>query len=435
MKTPLLPITGLGPMRATRGVAIGLLLAACSPPGPEEAAIRGHLVLEEGQDAAGATVALEPTGRTATADADGKFQIDGLSAGSYDLEVSAPDHGIRRVRDLTVSAGVDVNVGAITLLTDVYFPPSLGTTQLDAGRTYHVSSEVVLVSNAELRTTGESRIVIAPEAQLVLEGRWTSEGDDWVEVTGAETRQESGEVIVASGSGPHDFSAVDFHDLGSGVVIAGDAQTSFDGCRFERIDRVGISSANARPSVTWSEFSDLPVAIELFDADTAHIARNRIEDCTDVGVRLSHADPTIVDNEIIGCAIGIKVQYESNPWIAHNAFEENAVGIWGHSCSPAHRVLPIEANQFDKSEDFDIQLIHNCYPLVSGNNFSTSVNIVYSGPRNAVMDTLGAEDNYWGTPDANRIPRRILDLADDPLRAPILYEPFQLLPLMGTGPR
>ncbi|WP_242394542.1 carboxypeptidase-like regulatory domain-containing protein [Anaeromyxobacter oryzisoli] len=94
------PVTS-APGAAVRGVAVRL--------GPA-ATVEGAVVLGDGAPASGAGIELvrhDTGGRaaSATADAGGRFALDGLAPGPYDLRASAPDASPTTVAGITLAAG------------------------------------------------------------------------------------------------------------------------------------------------------------------------------------------------------------------------------------------------------------------------------------------------------------------------------------------
>lgn len=87
-----------------------------------EAGVVAGVVADEAMAAVGgATVTVYPTGEaevvtSTTTEADGQFQLVGLLAGVYDLEVSLAGFLTLEVPNVSVTAGETTNVGALVLL-------------------------------------------------------------------------------------------------------------------------------------------------------------------------------------------------------------------------------------------------------------------------------------------------------------------------------
>jgi len=415
---------------------VALLGGGCSvaPPGPESVgAIEGMLSLEDGDPAAGALVS--GGGRSTSAGAQGAFRLAPLDDGSYELEIEADGHGTTRLASVAVAAQRATDAGLITLLRQAELDSvvAAGNTDLDAARSYLVNGRVAIAAGETLRLGEATRLVLSSGAALEVRGALeTSATGARAEIV-ASGSGESG-VLLSAGSGPHILRNTDFSTLYEALTIAEQVVISIEDCRFQDMGRVGIVSSGSSVEVSDCEFLRSTYGIELFNAGSSSITWSLFEDCERSALVVSSTTVAIEDNRFLSCNTAIELSVNSTPEIVHNLFQDNVTGISGSGCSIGANGMRIDHNSFESISDIDLRLSLNCYPVVTGNNFSTTSNFACSSPKNTIADTLDAGGNYWGTGDAARIPGRIYDARVNATRAPVRYQPFELSPLPGTGP-
>ena len=82
-------------------LALGHVAAGSAQEWAGRARVDGHVTDEDGSALAGATVSMRisdgETGPEVTSGTDGRFVIDGVAAGSWMLEITAPGHRARRI--------------------------------------------------------------------------------------------------------------------------------------------------------------------------------------------------------------------------------------------------------------------------------------------------------------------------------------------------
>lgn len=114
------------------------------------ATVSGRVVDTGGTPLPGATVSLEgPARASTTTGADGTFEIDNLSPGSYDVAVSVPGFDAWRTR-LSVSADAPTPALAVTLELRVKDPPLVVTASRGAARGSDPAAPVSVVTARDL---------------------------------------------------------------------------------------------------------------------------------------------------------------------------------------------------------------------------------------------------------------------------------------------
>ncbi len=131
---------------------------AVAPPAyaADEGTISGRAVTHGGAIAAGATLRVVGTSRTATADAEGRFEIAGLPPGRYVIEASSPRHG-RAIARVELAAGARVEV-EIELDVLLHAEAITVTAAPDARAAGDVARPVSVLQGSELLVAAEASL-------------------------------------------------------------------------------------------------------------------------------------------------------------------------------------------------------------------------------------------------------------------------------------
>jgi hypothetical protein len=394
--------------------------------------IVGRLTCEDGAAASGALVRVGELSEVA--DSNGEFRLEPLDDGSYEVTIELDGYGLIRRTGVTISAQGTADLGLITLLEEADLRAAIvaGEARLERDRTYWVEGIVELPVGRTLRFSDGTRLLFLDDAKLQVGGvLWAAPQE--VPVEFAARGSGTTGLVLDAGSGPHHLQNCRFSGLYEGLAVAEEVQTEVRQCRFSEMGRVALYVSGSALEMEDCEVAGGTYGVEIFDSPGVTIRSNSFRDLALSAVVASNAVIDLQWNDFSRGGTGVEIKGGVSSVIRHNLFKDNEFGIKGARCAVVPGETWVQENEFIGTTETDLQLTLNCYPLVSGNNFSVSSRLALSSPANTLPDSLRAAGNYWGTADAARIPGRIYDAHDLASRAVVIYEPFAVAPLSDAG--
>ncbi|HQO34265.1 MAG TPA: carboxypeptidase regulatory-like domain-containing protein [bacterium] len=146
------------------GIVAAVLLVGCARTGPE-GDLSGQFVLPDTPDSEGIHVFLPGTPHQALTDRQGRFYIQGIMAGDYELVVT--EEGYEEIREpVQIAAGAQVTLASQALIP---LPPETGSIRgriLLEGREDHSGAIVLLLGTPHSTTTDESGVFRFDEVKM-----------------------------------------------------------------------------------------------------------------------------------------------------------------------------------------------------------------------------------------------------------------------------
>ncbi len=421
--------------RLAVALLLGSLLVSCSVEPAGEAhvgAIEGRLTREDGAPAVGALVSAG--GLSVTAGGTGEFRLEPLADATYEVTIELDGYGLTRRTGVRIAGQTAVDLGTIALLEerDLGAAIAAGEVNLERDRTYRVEGLVEVAAGVTLHPDEGTRLVFLDDAKLEVDGvLWAAPAT--VPVEFAARGSGTTGVVLRAGSGPHRLENCRFTGLYEGVAIAEQVESAVVNCAFWEMGRVALYVSGSAVEMERCAVTGGTYGVEAFDSPGVTIRESSFESLALSAVVASNAVIDLQWNDFVGGGTGVEIKGGVSSVLRHNSFVDNQFGITGARCAVVPGETWVEANEFVGTTDTDLQLTLNCYPQVSGNNFSQTSRLALSSPANALADSLRALNNYWGTADAARVPGRIYDARDLASRAVVLYEPFAVAPLSDAG--
>lgn len=323
------------------------------------------------------------------------------------------------------------------------------TTWTTASSPYLVNGDVIVPANITL--TIQPGVVVkfaggddlaygedTSRSELTIEGQLSASGESLNRITFTSAADEPGKS--------------DWYEIHFSAGV--DDESVLENCIVE-YSVIGVRVQNANPVIRNNEIryhSYRGILLESTDTDLL-VQSNTIEECG-IGIEVSNGSPDVENNTITNSTgAGMRITL-SSPGVFGNMISGNNIGIEmsGDFFSPSSPL--IRDNLIFDNDKSGIKVQTSCNPMILNNKIynnapniaispdgegsAASPEISYNQLTNVPFNTedivleveighsakITAENNWWGTTDADEIEAIILDRSDSNARGDVDYVPF-----------
>lgn len=373
--------------------------------------------------------------RHTQSNADGSYEISGVSSGRYNLVFSCEQWGIVYRHNVSIGRRTEdrkqetVNLYPLQILTNPFYADYV----FKKDHTYHIERDVHF--NGHVTMEGGALIELGDGIKLILESSISKSGEGFTKFCG---------IIGDAGSSSYLWNSIELLSSGNeirDIIICG----SFTGLVLQGANNVvsnsiirnsnqgcfltGIGSRFSHTLI--DNIADRALSLNLSEGQeqsSFQVDKSIIKSAL-IGIRTVGNAVRIVDNYFIdnGSAIFSNKNYHE---IQYNNFDRNDRAV---VCAGSD--IPIKYNNFYDGNRRCISFAFEYYssisnPLISQNNFYPKTGtVIYLYPGTTSCD-VDARNNYWAGED---VPAQIWDHNDlDLIAHEVLYMP-KLFTAVGTA--
>ncbi len=385
---------------------------------------------------------MEPL-HTAIPEADGSFEFNDLSGGSYIVDVTLTGYGCPNPAFVSLHSNKDAGELQLIEVEEVNGYIDASTTWT-SGSVHLITGDVSVLTGFTLAIEGGTLILLEGDYEIeiygglnidatpanpavfrLLQENYTA-GDEW------------DGILIKPNSNPCEIVGAAIHGASTAIEVRG-ANTDIRECFIKESDSFGVYfEAGTTGSLIHSILVDGLNGITS-SSSGPEFANNLILRMAGHGIEVKNSSlADIHNNVLLDCQIGIFSDFNTEPAITHNLISGGEVGIHAEEGFTA----TIQYNEFHAQETRGVNFtVGSCYPeAFEYNNFIDISYIIMEvfGGGSLQADTVFAPNNYWDGEDATGIPDRIIDgydrsSPDNPV-GPVVFTPYFTEPYPDAGP-